>query len=186
MFSHLFGRGFRIPLAVILAATIGLSNCTERPEYVRLPQQYQPTARKGFLPVVPLLTMGTSIAEENTIDGIFGNDSAWPWSNEHPRFLCFLRSGGSWQFVLQFAAAKTALRDTGPVTITVSINDMPFTKFVVSVDGTAEYVHDVPAKMALSGAVRVDLAIQPFWTSPKDGERLGVLIHSIGFRRRPG
>jgi hypothetical protein len=185
MFPHLLGRG-GIPLAVILAAAIVLSNCKERPEYVRLPPQYQSSFHNDFLPNLPLLTMGTNITEENAIEGVYGTNNDWPWSNDHPSFVCFLKGPGPWQFALHFATVKTTLRDTGPVTITVWINDMPFSKFVVSEATVAEYTRNVPAEMAISGAVRVALTIQPFWTSPKDGQRLGILIRSIGFRRSPG
>jgi hypothetical protein len=175
-----------LPMAAIVASAIVLSSCAERPEYVRLPQQYQPSSQNDFLPDLPLLTMGTNITEENAIEGVYGTDNDWPWSNEHPSFVCFLKGRGPWRFVLHFATVKTTLRNTGPITISVRINDVPFSKVVVSRARVAEYTRDVPAEMAISGVVHVALTIQPFWTKPGDGQRLGILIRSIGFRRRPG
>ena len=178
--------GPSIATALVVVAGIALSSCTEAPEYLRLPRQYAPTAQDDFIPDAPMLVMGpTVIPEDDTTNGILSNDSDWPWSNEHPRFRCFVRDGGPWQFAMQFAVAGVTLKDTGPITISVSINDALFSKFVVSSDGRAEYVRDVPTGLLARGAVHVGLTIQPFWTSPTDGQRLGILIHSIGFRRRP-
>ncbi len=173
----------RMPAMALLALAIVLSSCREKAEYLRLPTQYQPSARSDFIPYLPLLTMGTKIAEENTIEGIHGN-SPWPWSNEHPRFLCLLQGRGPWQFILEYAGASATLKDTGPVTVRISINRAPFATFVVSADGPGEYVRDVPLETSLSGPVLVDLSIQPAWTSP-DGSKLGILIHSVGFQKRP-
>jgi len=176
---------FGLPrIIALLAPVIVLSSCREKAEYLRLPPQYQPSARSDFIPYLPLLTMGTQIAEENTIEGIYGN-SPWPWSNEHPRFLCLLQGRGPWQFVLEYAGASATLKDTGPVTVRISINGAPFATLVISAEGRGEYVRDVPLEMPLSGPVLVDLSIQPFWTSPQDGLKHGILIHSIGFQKRP-
>lgn len=174
-----------IPAAIVIVAIIALLNCTETPKYLRLPQQYHPTNQGDSIPDAPLLVLGpNTIPEDETTNGLLDNDSPWPWSNEHPSFRCFLRDRGPWQFALEFAAAGVTLKDTGPITVSVSINNTPFSKFVVSKDGRAEYSQDVPSRMLNPGAVRIDLSIQPFWTSPTDGQRLGLLIHSVGFRRR--
>jgi hypothetical protein len=169
--------------AVCVAGTFALLACKERAEFSHLPRQYEPSAQDLPIPDVPLLVMGTTSAAENVVGGMSDEESEWPWSDEHPRFRCFLRDRGPWQFILQFFATNDTLKDTGPVTVTVSINGAPFSKFLVEKAGIARYEHDVPAENPLSGRADIDLTINPFWTST-DGTRLGILIHSIGFRRK--
>jgi hypothetical protein len=178
-------RSFGISGAAIALLALLLSSCREKPEYSHLPRQYQAGDQNDLVPNAPLVVMGTTIPEDGTATGVFIDNTAWAWTSERPGFRCFLRDGGPWQLFLQYATVRTTLKDTGPVTVSVSINHLPFSKFVVSVDGKAEYVRDVPAELAISGAVRVDLTIEPSWRSPRDGQRLGFLIHAVGFRRRP-
>jgi hypothetical protein len=157
------------------------NSCNEKAPRYHVPQQYQPRTDMA-LPFIPLLTMGTVNAVDNTIEGILNDDSDWVWSNDHPKFRCFLHGKARWEFYLNFATVNETMKDTGPVTITIVINGSRFSELTVTKAGQREYVHNVSAEIALDGLVEIELIINPYWTSPEDHARLGILVHSIGFR----
>src|SRR5664279_257886 len=72
--------------------------------------------------------------------------------------------------------------DSGPVTLTFTINGKLLDRLRCEKSGEQHYAHDVPPGMLRAGAINmVAIDPDPVWVSKADGGRLGFILSRAGF-----
>ena len=157
--------------------------CTRPPESFPTPQQRVP------LTVPPPGTLGyfVSMADPNA-DAYLVKDVAdrgpgtWRWAYEHPVLRFLVPDVPHLKFALVFSLPERTLRQTGPVTLTFTINGKLLDRLRCEKPGEQFYAHDVPPGMLRPNAINL-VAIDPVpvWVSKDDGGRLGFILSRAGF-----
>ncbi len=110
--------------------------------------------------------------------------SPWRWTNQHPRVKLSLDSVDNQEFYARFTVAGAVLKEVGPVTVHMIVNDREIGVKRFDREGLVEYRHPVPASLLGDGnSVIAGLDIDPVLVSKRDGVKLGVLLEAIGFER---
>jgi hypothetical protein len=83
---------------------------------------------------------------------------------------------------MDFAIPERTLRDTGPVTLTFTINGQVLDRVRCEKAGEQHYAHEVPSGMLRANAINlVGIDPDPVWVSKADGGRLGFILSRAGF-----
>jgi hypothetical protein len=147
----------------------------------RLPESFPPPEQRVALTVPQSGGLGyyLSMADPNA-DAYLVKDVAtegpgtWRWVYDHP-VLRFLVPD-------VFSLPERTLRETGPVTLTFTVNGKLLDRLRCEKPGEQHYAHDVPPGMLRPGAINlVAIDPDPVWVSKADGGRLGFILSSAGF-----
>jgi hypothetical protein len=89
---------------------------------------------------------------------------------------------GRLRFVMDFSLPERTFRETGPVTLTLTINGKLFDRARFDTPGQLHYSHPAaPEFLNLHGENRVAIDPTPVWVSKADGGKLGFIISRAGF-----
>ena len=106
----------------------------------------------------------------------------WRWTFEHPVLRFLVPETGRLRFTLDFSLPERTFRETGPVTLTFTINGRLFDRARFDTPGQLHYSHPVaPELLNLHGENRVAIDPNPVWVSKADGGKLGFIISRVGF-----
>jgi hypothetical protein len=106
----------------------------------------------------------------------------WRWAFDHPVLRFFLPAAARLQFTMEFTVPEITFRDTGPVTLAISMNGKPFDRVRCEKPGQQSYTRAVPAELLHANALNfVAIDPHPVWVSPSDGGRLGFILTRAGF-----
>jgi len=160
-------------------------SCSRVPDSLPLPAQYSPPpvteAQPEQISDGLLYEMSDSNATDVAMEGLLPATvgAQMRWTTAHPRFRINVKDPGPFDFYMRFRVIKEAVQAHGAVTIAVKLNGRPLVARQYRTDEDHELRVPVPA----SGPV-VDIAVDvsPGWT--KDGQEYGVLLQTIGLRRR--
>lgn len=108
--------------------------------------------------------------------------NSWRWAYKHPALRFYLRSIDGIKFALDAGIAELTFKETGPVTLTVLINDHELDKLRFDQPGNRHFEKEVPAAFLRAGAENL-VAIEPdkFWVSKQDGATLSFVLIQAGF-----
>lgn len=170
---------------LIIVPAIILAGCASDPGPYPPPQQ-----RSGPEVVKPsrlgsFIAMNDPHADFYVLGGISPTVEAgtWRWTFDRPELQFQLDEAEGWKFVMEFAIAGATFKDTGPVTLAVSVNGTPLDKKRYDAAGTYRLELPVPAAAVRAGELN-RVAIQPDKVWPtKDGGALGFILTSAGFQR---
>jgi hypothetical protein len=106
------------------------------------------------------------------------------WTGAEPSIELRVSSPGPWLARMEFAVAEATLRETGPVTVRLFLNDQLLGQQQFRAPGESTLSFPVPDELlAAAGTARLRAQIEPVWVAPDDGARLGVLLKAMGFVR---
>jgi hypothetical protein len=156
----------------------------------RLPESFPPPEQRTRLTVPQASTLGyfVSMADPNA-DAYLVKDVApkggpepWRWAYEHPVLRFIVPDVPHLRFALDFSLPERTMRETGPVTLTFTINGKLLDRLRCEKPGQQHYAHDVPPGMLRADAINL-VAIDPVpvWVSRADGGRLGFILSRAGF-----
>jgi hypothetical protein len=155
----------------------------------RLPESFPPPEQRAPLTVPRAGALGyfLSMADPNA-DAYLVKDVAdqgpgtWRWVYEHPVLRFLVPDVPRLKFAMDFAIPERTLRETGPVTLTFTVNGKLLDRLRCEKSGEQHYAHDVPPGMLRAGAINL-VAIDPVpvWVSKADGGRLGFILSRAGF-----
>jgi hypothetical protein len=105
------------------------------------------------------------------------------WTYLKPTLQFHLDAYERQRFVMDFSVVERTFRDTGPVTLSVYINDRFLAAVLCSHPGDYHLERSVPASW-LKGAdpIIVKAILDRVWVAPADGARLGYILLAAGFR----
>ena len=112
---------YKTPAAIVLLVLAGCSHS---------PEPYPPPAQRESPVVRKPVSLGSFIAMNDPHAGayIVGDISptveagSWRWTFRRPELQFHVPSAEGWKFAMQFALAGATFQDTGPVTLSVSVN----------------------------------------------------------------
>ena len=106
----------------------------------------------------------------------------WRWVYDHPVLRFLVPDVTPLRFAMDFAIPERTFSETGPVTLTISINGQLLDRLRCEQPGEQHYAHDVPAGMLRPNAINlVAIDPHPVWVSKADGGRLGFILSRAGF-----
>ena len=135
-------------------------------------------------PIVrPLLKLSDPDADGFILDGLTRSAPGEPsrWIVQHARFRLWPEKNVLYTFALHLQVAEQIRKAVGPQTITITLNSHVLDTPRFDHDQQYEYRHSVAPNL-ITRPVVVGVDVNPVWTTP-DGNKLGVLVTSIGFEK---
>ena len=112
-----------------------------------------------------------------TVDG-----GAWRWTFERPELKFILNCTGGQRFAADFGVVGVTLAKTGPVTISVLVNDRPLGKLYCPTPGDRHFEQPVPASwLSTTQYTRVVIQADKLFIAESDGAKLGFTLYRAGF-----
>ncbi len=155
----------------------------------RLPESFPPPPQRAALTVPQPGALGyfLSMTDPNA-DAYLVKDVAdhgpgtWRWVYDHPVLRFFVPDVPRLKFAMDFAIPERTMRDTGPVTLTFTVNGRLLDRLRVDEPGEHHYAHAVPPGTLHPNAINlVAIDPDPVWVSKADGGRLGFILSRAGF-----
>ena len=182
----------RARVAWVTLASIAMCSCMRPPDAYPPPPQYvmppgpEPPA-STYIRTEPLLVMSEPDINPHILQDVIESPDGeeWRWTNQHPQLSLSLDRVEKLNFYMRFTLVAETLRDTGPVTLTIRIDDRVLARPKFDRPGNFEFRQAVPAAMLTTQRpVIIAVDVDPPWTSPEK-TTLGIYLHSIGFQRPP-
>jgi len=110
------------------------------------------------------------------------SEGAWRWAYERPVLRFWGPNLQKVSFFMDLAIPERTFRETGPVTLTLSLNGEVFDRVRYAQPGQQHYSHEAPARLLLKNAMNL-VSIDPdkFWVAPDDGVKHGFILVRAGF-----
>jgi hypothetical protein len=167
------------PLPVI--AALSLAGCALGPETYPLPAQ-RPQGFQAWELEPPFVEMKASNAAEYVVRDISPTPEGATWTFDHPELRFLLNSTSGLRFVADFGVPPVTMEQTGPVTISVRINGHPLGRIRCPAPGDRRFEKPVPPEwLDTTSYTRVEMEADKHFISPRDGVRLGFILHRAGF-----
>lgn len=167
-----------------LAGLLILSSCRPDPPYYPIPEQQRPLTFNEATGLLPFIEMNAPEAPEHFVADISPvlEAGTWRWTGERPT----LRLGASHiqrpKLLMDLAVPEVTFRDTGPVTVTIYINDQFFKRVRYTTPGNKHFEAPVPRQLLeVAEETTLRMVVHPPWVAPTDGNRLGVILIRAGF-----
>jgi hypothetical protein len=159
------------------------AGCSSLPESFPPPEQRTPTPAAQAGPFGYFLNMSDPNAGAYLVQGFEGSGpGTWRWAYEHPVLRFLVPDVAGLKFTMDFSLPERTFRETGPVTLTFTLNGKLLDRARFEQAGQLHYSHDVPPALLRKNAVNL-VAIDPYpvWVSKADGGRLGFILSRAGF-----
>ncbi len=105
----------------------------------------------------------------------------WRWCGKRPAVKLPLQSTSNYRFHADLAIANETFRVTGPVTVTLLVNDYPLDKITYTEPGQKTIDHPVPMHLLYAMADNeLGLEIDKTWQSKPGDPTLGLILVRIG------
>ena len=160
-----------------------LAACSRTPDIYQPPIQRKPLAgpeaRLGSFVNMNELTADAYIVRDVSRTAEAG---LWRWTYRHPQLRFFLRGIDKLRFVMDLGIPETTFKDTGPVVLTILINDHQLDKIRFDQPGDRHIDKPVPAGFLQAGSENfVSFETDKQWVSPDDGAVLSFVLTRAGF-----
>jgi len=107
---------------------------------------------------------------------------SWRWAYRHPQLRFYLRGVDRLHFEMDSRLAENTFQETGPVTLTISINEHELDKIRFDKPGDRHFDKLVPAAFLLPHSENfVSLETDKQWVSKEDGAVLSFVLVRAGF-----
>ena len=162
-----------------------LAGCSSAPDTYAPPVQRQPLtvpARSGSLGL--FVSMSDPFAGAYIVRDVSDTTESggWRWAYRRPELRFFVPAASHLNFTMDFSFPERMFRETGPVTLTISINGRLFDRPHYEKGGQQHYRREVPPGMLEADAENT-VTIEPdkVWVSKTDGAALGFILAGAGF-----
>jgi hypothetical protein len=160
-----------------------LAACSRTPDIYQPPIQRKPLtgpeARLGSY-----VNMNELNADAYIVRDISRTTEAgmWRWTFRHPQLRFFLRGIDKLKFVMDMGVSETTFKGTGPVVLTIRINERELDKIRFDQPGDRHFEKPVPAGLLQAGSENfVSFETDKQWISPEDGAVLSFVLTRAGF-----
>jgi hypothetical protein len=107
----------------------------------------------------------------------------WRWTNKRPQMRFYLKGIQNLKFAMDFAIADATFTETGPVTLTLSVNDKPLGNKHYTKPGTYSLELPVSADLLKPESLNtVAIEVDKVYIAKQDGAQLGFILTGAGFR----
>jgi len=159
--------------AVMMCACVGIQDTYAPPE------QRKPLNVEDPSPLKPYIKMNEGGARDHFVRDI-GKElqgGTWRWTQLRPTMMFVLPSTKGQKFSAEFAIAEITFKDTGPVTMTISVNGHELDKTTYSQFGAQHFEKPVPEAWLRAKAENlVVMEIDKLWVAPADKVTFGFIL----------
>jgi hypothetical protein len=156
-----------------------------------LPEPYAPPAQRPFFEApteaVRILNMADTDAESHFVRDISAElaGNAWRWTGKRPSIRLHPNSNQNLVYSMDFAIAESTLQTTGPVTLSLFVNDYVLDRIRYTSPGRRRVQKPVPAAwLTANEDVILAAEIDKLWKPPQpDGKPLGFILVSLGLEQ---
>lgn len=171
-------------LAALAAALLWLAACQRAPDLFTPSIERTPLtgAEPGRLRA--FVAMSDPDAEVHLVGGVNRTleAGAWRWASQRAELQFLVHEARPWRFVMEFTIAEATFAHTGPVTLSVSVEDKALGTLRCDTPGAKRFEHPVPAEwLPVGRPVRVAAEVDKAYVDPRDGNRLGFILQRAGF-----
>jgi hypothetical protein len=154
-----------------------------------MPDSYAPPIERKPLSSTDTHLIGRFVnMDDANATGYFMKDIAphlegtWRWTGQRPELRFFLQSVEGLSFKFDYSIPETTFQTTGPVTLSVFVNDQLLDKSRIEKAGEQHFVKAVPSEWLYKDSLNlVAIETDKVWVSPTDGARLGFVLTRAGF-----
>jgi hypothetical protein len=105
----------------------------------------------------------------------------WRWTDQRPAVRIRVRSIENLKYTIDFTVPGATFKDTGPVTVTFTVNDHVLDRVRYTSPGSRRFEKPVPPEwVAINKDAIVGAELDKVWVSKDDGGRLGLILTRIG------
>ena len=169
---------------LLFIAVLSFTISCSRPTESSAPPAQQQEAHAADPPTLGrFVTMEDPIIKEYIVADIVPAPlgSVWRWTQRNPTFRFRMKQLENLRFHADFTVQPTALKATGPVTISWMINDHLLAKETYSAEGFKKMEKSVPTEWLRSDVENIVSAeIDKLYTTP-EGDKFGFIISNLGF-----
>jgi hypothetical protein len=167
--------------SVLAGGVFALTSCQEFPPAYPLPEQ-RPAFDVFKTHSARMVNMGDTDAESRFVRDISSElDGSWRWSLARPAVRIRVRADQNLKYKIDFTLPDVTFKDTGPVTITFTVNDHVLDRILYTRAGEEHFEKPVPPQWMEAGKdAIVGAEIDKLWTSQRDGKQFGFIITRIG------
>lgn len=168
----------------LLAPALASAGCLKQPDAYAPPEQRNPALIDENRPRLHYVPMSAEEAPEHFLTDILPelHDGLWRWTLQRPALEVRVPSTRGMKFRAQLTVADITMEQTGPVTITVYIDDRKFTERRVERPGEVIIEEPVsPDWLTTRRPIVIRFVIDKLWTSPLDGVKRGFILTGAGF-----
>jgi hypothetical protein len=161
-----------------------LVGCVNIPDSYAPPVQRKPLTGADPSPVGRFVNMVESNADAYVVRDVNrgAQGDLWRWTRKRPELRFFLDTVDRLDFKLDYSIAEATFKDTGPVALSIFINENLLEKIQCAAPGEKHFSKPVPEKFLRPKALNfVALEIDKVWVSKVDGAQLGFILIRAGF-----
>jgi len=155
-----------------------------------LPEPYAPPAQRPFFEAPPetarILNMADADAERYFVQDIAAElqGNTWRWTGKRPTIRLHLNSSQKLVYSIDFAIADSTFRQTGPVTLSLFVNNRLLDRLRYTSAGRRLLEKPIPPQwLRQDEDATLAAEIDKVWTPPQPGGApLGFILVSLGFQ----
>jgi hypothetical protein len=159
------------------------AGCTSLPDTFPPPAQRQPLTVPPSTPFGYFVAMSDPNAEAYIVQGFAdASEGSWRWAHDHPVLRFYVPEVPRVNFTMDFSLPEQTFRETGPVTLTFTLNGKLFDRVRYEHAGQQHYSRAVPPEFLHKNGVNL-VAIDPdhVFIAKADGAKLGFILSRAGF-----
>lgn len=157
-----------------------------------LPEPYPPPAQRPIFQapaeVVRILNMADADAESHFVQDIDAalQGSTWRWTGKRPSIRLHPNSIQKLAYSIDFAIAESTFQQTGPVTLSLLLNDRLLGRIRYASPGRRRVEKPVPAGwLRANEDATLAAEIDKLWTPPQPGgTSLGFILIALGLEQK--
>jgi hypothetical protein len=158
------------------------AGCSRLPDSFAPPPQRPPLDIPPGLPVGYFVYMADPESDRYVVQGFAARSEApWRWAYDHPVLRFLGPDMTRVRFFMDFSIPERTFRETGPVTLTLSLNGEVFDRLRCAQPGQQHYSHPAPAGLRRNAMNIVSIDPDKLWVSKEDGTKLGFILARAGF-----
>jgi hypothetical protein len=180
-YTHSFVGALRLYLLLSICI---LTGCANIPDSYAPPVQRKLPAGVSQSTLGHFVEMGTPDSDMYIVRGVMESveASTWRWAHKRAELRFFLDTTQGLNFNADLAMAEATMKETGPVTISVFVNDKLIDSIHYTQPGVKHVLKPVAAELLRAKGMNV-VAIEAdkVYVSPSDGVALGFILMRAGF-----
>jgi hypothetical protein len=157
-----------------------------------LPEPYAPPAQRPFFKAPPeaarILSMADAGVESHFVQDISADlqGNTWRWTGKRPTIRLHLNSKQRLVYSMDFAIAEPTFQQTGPVTLSLFVNDHLLGSVRYASPGRQRVERPVPEEWLEAGEnATLAAEIDKVWTPPPPGGTpLGFILVALGLQQQ--
>lgn len=169
---------------LVFLMTLLATGCVSIPDTYAPPQQRRPLAAEEPSPLKPYVHMNEASAPVHFLKGVGQNveGGTWRWAQPEATLMFSLPQTKGWKFSADYTIPEITFKDTGPVTVKVTINSHELESVRVEQPGGRKIEKPVPEEwLHAKDPNLVTFTVDKTWVSPTDGVKLGFVLTAAGF-----